>query len=43
MTIEADPWSKDEIKNLYYGFIPNNILTDPDDDGFLIYSAIWND
>jgi hypothetical protein len=42
MTIEADPWSEDKTKNLYYGFIPNNILTDPDNNDLLVYSALWN-
>jgi hypothetical protein len=42
MTIEADPWSESEIANLHYGFTPNNILTDPDNDTFLVYSALWN-
>jgi hypothetical protein len=43
MTIEADPWSEEEIKHLPYGFTPNNILTDTKVESFLVYSALWNE
>src|ERR1700679_3021278 len=43
MTIESDPWSEEETANLYYSFSPNQILTDPDNDNFLVYSALWNE
>jgi hypothetical protein len=43
MSIEQDPWSDIEAANLLYGFTPNNILTKPDDDTFLLYTAIWQD
>jgi hypothetical protein len=42
MTIESDPWSPEEEANLLYGFTPNRVLTDPDLDEFLVYSALWN-
>jgi hypothetical protein len=42
MTIESDSWSPEEEANLHFGFTPNRILTDPDNDDFLVYSALWN-
>src|SRR6202789_673392 len=43
MTLVSDPWTDEEAANLHYGFTPNRILTDPDLDDFLVYSALWNE
>src|ERR1700677_500428 len=43
MTIVSDPWSDEEAAYLHYGFTPNRILTDPELDNFLVFSALWNE
>src|SRR6202789_3021642 len=42
MTLVSETWSDEEAAFLHYGFTPNRILTDPDRDEFLIFSALWN-
>src|SRR6202789_2391775 len=42
MTLVSETWSDEEAAFLHYSFTPNRILTDPDRDEFLVFSALWN-
>ena len=36
-------WTQEDRDLLPYGFIPNQVLTKPDDSDFLLYTAVWHD